>query len=68
MRDERVGRTLIHSLRNSGYAGRIAVTAHGSAEAARLEQSGSDLVLLPFVEAARGAADRLPGQQRVVVA
>ena len=68
MRDERVGRTQIHSLRNSGYAGRIAVTAHGSAEAARLEQSGSDLVLLPFVEAARGAADRLPGQQRVVVA
>ena len=68
MRDERVGRTLIHSLRNSGYARRIAVTAHGSAEAARLEQSGSDLVLLPFVEAARGAADRLPGQQRAVVA
>ena len=66
MRDERVGRTLIHSLRNSGYAGRIAVTAHGSAEAARLEQSGSDLVLLPFVEAARGAADRLLEQQGVV--
>jgi hypothetical protein len=44
------------------------VTAHGSAEVAGLEQSGSDLVLLPVVEAARGAADRLLGQQRVVVA
>ena len=68
MREEHVGRTLIHGLRSSGYAGRVAVTAQSSTEAARLEKAGPDLVLLPFAEAARGAADRLLGQQRVVVA
>ncbi len=66
-REHHVNQTLIHSLRNLGYAGRIAVTAHSSGEVARLEQAGADLVLLPYADAAREAADRLLGQGSIVV-
>lgn len=61
-RERHVNQTLIHSLRSSGYAGRIAVTAHNASEVARLEQAGADLVLLPYADAAREAVDRILGQ------
>jgi len=61
-RDLHVSQALIHSLRSLGYAGQIAVTAHSPAEVVVLEQAGADLVLVPFVDAAREAADRLLGQ------
>ena len=60
--ERHVNQGLIHTLRNLGYAGRIAVTAYSSAEVARLEQAGADLVLVPLADAAREAADRLLGQ------
>jgi len=62
VRDLHVSQTLIHSLRSLSYAGRIAVTAHSSTDAVKLEQAGADLVLVPFVDAAREAADRIMGQ------
>ncbi|MGB5443292.1 MAG: cation:proton antiporter family protein [Gammaproteobacteria bacterium] len=52
-----VSRALIDSLRGLGYAGRIAVTAHGPVEIAKLQQAGVDLVMLPYADAAREAAD-----------
>lgn len=58
--ERHVNQALIHTLRSLGYAGRIAVTAHVSAEVSRLEQAGADLVMVPYMDAARGAADRLP--------
>ncbi|MBY0474401.1 MAG: cation:proton antiporter [Nitrosomonas sp.] len=58
-RDHHVSLVLIHTLKNLGYAGRIAVTAHHLDEVAGLEQAGADLVLVPFSDAAREAADRL---------
>ncbi|MEO6423513.1 MAG: cation:proton antiporter family protein [Candidatus Nitrotoga sp.] len=61
-RDRHVNQTMIHSLRSVGYAGRIAVAAHSAGEAERLEQAGADLVLVPYMDAAREAADRLLGQ------
>jgi voltage-gated potassium channel Kch len=60
--DLHVSQALIHSLRSLGYAGQIAVTAHSPTEAVRLEQAGADLVMVPYVDAAREAADRLLGQ------
>ena len=60
-RERHVNQSLIHSLRSSSYAGRIAVTAHGAGEVARLEQVGADLVLVPYADAAREATDRLLG-------
>jgi len=65
-RERHVNQSLIHSLRSLGYAGRIAVTAHDLSEVARLEQAGADLVLVPLVDAAREAADRLLGQAATV--
>jgi Trk K+ transport system NAD-binding subunit len=60
--ERHVSQGLIHTLRNLGYAGRIAVTAPGTGEVARLEQAGADLVLVPLADAAREAADRILGQ------
>ncbi len=60
-REAHVSQTLIHTLRSLGYAGRIAVTAHNAAEIADLQRAGADLVLVPFVDAAREAVDRLLG-------
>lgn len=65
--ERRVSQTLVHTLRGLGYAGRVAVTAHSTGEAARLEQAGADLVLVPFADAAREAADRLLGQVSPVI-
>jgi len=67
-REPHVSQALIHSLRVLGYAGRIAVTVHSAAEVARLEQAGADLVLVPFADAAREAADRLLEQVSVLKA
>jgi Kef-type K+ transport system membrane component KefB len=61
-RERHVNQSLIHGLRNLGYAGKIAVTAHGFDEVAGLEQAGADLVLVPFADAAREAADRMMGK------
>jgi Kef-type K+ transport system membrane component KefB len=54
-----VNRTLLRGLREHGYAGRFAATAHGHADAARLRAIGVDLVMLPFVDAAERAAAEL---------
>ncbi len=58
-RELHVNKSLIHALRNNGYAGRIAVTAHSFADIKKLEQAGADLILEPFSDAAQDAADRI---------
>jgi len=60
--ERHVSQGLIHTLRNLGYAGRIAVTAPGTGEVARLEQASADLVLVPLADAAHEVADRFLGQ------
>ena len=60
-RERHVNQALIHTLRSLGYAGRIAVTAHGTRETAQLQQAGADLVLVPYADAAHQAAERLLG-------
>ena len=60
-RERNVNQALIHTLRSLGYAGRIAVTAHGTREVAQLQQAGADLVLMPYADAAHQAAERLLG-------
>ncbi|WP_306117570.1 MULTISPECIES: cation:proton antiporter family protein [unclassified Roseitalea] len=49
-------RSLIHSLQQVGFAGRIAVAVHSHETAARLRQAGADLVLMPYRDAASQAA------------
>jgi Kef-type K+ transport system membrane component KefB len=61
-RECHVNLSLLHSLRSLGYSGRSAITAQALEDAARLEQAGADLILLPFADAAREAADRIMEQ------
>ena len=55
--DGRVG--MVNALRSAGFSGRIAATAHGSADAENLSARGVDLVLEPFRDAADQAAQLL---------
>jgi len=58
-RERHVNLSLVHSLRDSGYSGRIAITAQAPDDVARLEHAGADLILVPYADAAREAADRI---------
>ena len=49
-------RSLIGSLRDLKFEGRIAVSAHSEETADKLEAAGADLVLMPFRDAATRAA------------
>jgi Trk K+ transport system NAD-binding subunit len=53
--------TLIQLTRAAGFRGQIAVTSHSTEETALLEQTGADLVLEPFQDAADRAVDLLCG-------
>lgn len=55
--------TLLRSLRDYGYTGAVALTAHHAHDAEMLHAEGADVVLMPFVDAAKEAADRLLGEQ-----
>jgi Kef-type K+ transport system membrane component KefB len=47
----------IDTLHHYGYSGKKAVTAHSSSDAEILRESGADLILSPFADAAKEAAD-----------
>ncbi|QPH54967.1 cation:proton antiporter [Pontivivens ytuae] len=49
-------RSLLRSVRDLGYSGRVAMAAHHDDAAERLRQDGADLVLLPYADAAAQAA------------
>lgn len=53
--------TLLQALQQFGYAGNIALTAHHASDAEALRSQGAELVLMPFVDAAKEAADSLLG-------
>jgi Kef-type K+ transport system membrane component KefB len=57
--DVQANLTLLNALREHGFAGRVALTAHTPVDAARLEAAGADLVLQPFRDAADLAAATL---------
>jgi len=67
--------TLLRALANHGYAGGIAVTAHGETDGRLLQNAGAHLILYPFMNAAdfaalelaaRIAQDGQPGAERVI--
>jgi Trk K+ transport system NAD-binding subunit len=59
IRDETVSRALMHGLQHHGNPCRIAVTADLESTAERLRAQGADLVLIPYPDAAKEAADML---------
>jgi hypothetical protein len=50
---------LLHTLREHGFGGRIALGARTAEDARHLSESGADAVLYPFEDAAQEAADLL---------
>ena len=67
--------TLLRALANHGYAGGIAVTAHGETDGHLLQSAGAHLILYPFMNAAdfaalelaaRIAQDGQSGAERVI--
>ncbi len=63
LRETSVNFALLHGLRDHGYKGRVAVTAHTTASARQLKQAGADLVLIPYADAAAEAVDNLFGKR-----
>ncbi len=59
MRDEQVSRALLHGLEHHGYLCNVAVTADRDSIAERLRDEGADLILMPYPDAAKEAADIL---------
>jgi len=47
---------VLRAVKEHGYAGKVALTAHHADDAEVLRAVGADLVLMPFVEAAKDAA------------
>ncbi|NWF94263.1 MAG: cation:proton antiporter [Syntrophaceae bacterium] len=54
-----VNLNLLDALHHYGYGGQKAVTAHNSRDAEILKESGADLILFPFADAAKEAAELL---------
>jgi Kef-type K+ transport system membrane component KefB len=58
-----VNLALLDALHHYGYSGQKAVTAHSKSDAEILKESGADLILSPFADAAKEAADLLIGER-----
>ena len=63
VREKHVNLALLHSLREQGFTGQIAVTADNPYDAAQLKAAGADHVLLPYADAATEAVSDLFGRQ-----
>jgi len=59
VRDRTVNRMLLHGLRQQHYNGRTAIATSNHTDAAMFKEDGVDLVLIPYADAAKEAADRL---------
>jgi Trk K+ transport system NAD-binding subunit len=59
VRDHTINRILLHALQQQGYKGRVAIASSGRHDARLFEREGVDLVLIPYDDAAKEAADRL---------
>ena len=62
IREMPVNLALLYGLRDYGYKGRVAVTAHATSNAGQLRQAGADQVLIPYTDAAAEAVDYLFGE------
>jgi Kef-type K+ transport system membrane component KefB len=51
--------SVFRAVKEHGYTGKIALTAHQAHDAEVLKELGADLLLMPFVDAANAAADVL---------
>ncbi len=59
IRDRAINRMLLQGLRQQCYQGKVALSVSGRHDALQFERDGVDLILVPYADAAREAADRL---------
>jgi Kef-type K+ transport system membrane component KefB len=59
VRDRSINRMLLHGLREQGYRGKVALSSTSRYDTTMFEQEGVDMVLIPYDDAAKEAADRL---------
>ncbi|MCP5142647.1 MAG: cation:proton antiporter [Chromatiales bacterium] len=59
VRDPVINRMLLHGLAAKDYRGRTAIACSGGSAARYLHEAGVDLILVPYEDAAREAAERL---------
>ena len=59
LRDRALNRTLLQGLQQQGFRGKVAVSSSTGHEAEGFRQNGADLVLVPYADAAKEAADKL---------
>ncbi len=59
LREMPINFALLHGLRQKGFKGQIAVTAHTARNAEQLKDAGADQVLMPYADAATEAVDNL---------
>ncbi|MGY6276053.1 cation:proton antiporter [Methylomonas sp. MgM2] len=57
--DPHVSLALLHSLRSQNFQGQVAVSAHHQTIADKLKAAGANLVLIPYIDAAKGAAAQI---------
>ncbi len=62
VREMPINLALLYGLRDQGYSGQVAVTAHSFQNAEQLKDAGADHVLMPYADAAAEAVDNLFGQ------
>ncbi len=59
VRDRSVNLSLLQSLQDHHFSGQIATTAHTQADADILKKAGANLVMLPYIDAAKEAGNQL---------
>ncbi len=59
VRDLSVNLSLLQSLHDHHFGGRVAVTAHSLPDAERLKEAGADHVMMPYTDAAKEVVNRL---------
>lgn len=59
LRDRILTRALLQGLKQQGYHGKVAVSTSTLQEAEEFHRQGADLVLVPYADAAKEAADKL---------
>ena len=63
IRHRDINHALLQTLRQWGYEGKVALSAENDDDAQVLRSVGADMVLIPYADAAREAADRLMGAE-----
>lgn len=61
VRDRSINRVLLNGLRQNNYRGKVAIASANQRDASLFQDDGIDIILVPYADAAKEAADKLMG-------